>query len=177
MKFEQELLVFRRRYDDLSSNDYSSLFRLVTDIVATVLKKSRAGIMLGLLELGYDRGRFVGGFHKVGTNEIYLNKSALRVMKGESPDDFYKAYLFHLLLHEYIHATGVYNESKTRQLTRSISLAMFDTRHPVGRLVVQGLNALFPYGFHEDRYVPSPEDVYNPEYILLRHRDSELTYI
>ena len=130
--------------------------------------------MLGLVELGYDRGSFVGGFHKVGTNEIYLNKSALRVMENESPEDFYRAYLFHLLLHEYIHSTGVYNEAKTRELTRSISLALFTTKHPVGRLVVQGLNSLFPYGFHQDRYVPSHP--YKTEYILLRHRDSELTY-
>jgi hypothetical protein len=172
---------FEEKYDnlqmDFSDQSFSQMFQLVIDIVRHFLDKSRPGILLGLIELGYDRGSFVGGFHKVGTNEIYLNKSALRVMREESPAESYKAYLFHLMLHEYIHSIGVYDERKTRQLTRAISLELFQTRHPVGRLVIQGLNALFPYSFHSERYQPHPREMANPEFILLRHRDSELTYI
>lgn len=177
----EKLKVFVEEYNsikmDFSDRSFSQMFQLVMDVVRHFSDKSRTGILLGLVELGYERGTFVGGFHKVGTNEIYLNKSALRVMLEESPKDYYKAYLFHLLLHEYIHSIGVYDEIKTQQMTRNISLALFDTRHPVGRLVVHGLNALFPYSFHSERYQPHPREMANPEFILLRHRDSELTYI
>ncbi|MFX0173289.1 MAG: hypothetical protein ACFE9L_15445 [Candidatus Hodarchaeota archaeon] len=176
-----KLEAFVEKYDtiqiDFSDQSFSQMFQLVIDIVKHFLDKSRPGILLGLVELGYDRGTFVGGFHKVGTNEIYLNQSALRVMWEESQKTYYKAYLFHLLLHEYIHSIGVYDERKTRQLTRAISLELFQTRHPIGRLVVQGLNALFPYSFHSERYQPHPREMLNPEFILLRHRDSEHTYI
>lgn len=161
---------------DFSDHSFSQLFQLVIDVTNFFLGKSRHGALLGLVELGYDRGSFVGGFHKVGTNEIYLNKSALRIMQEESTPEKYKAYLFHLLLHEYIHWLG-YEEKPTRQLTHAISLELFDTRHPVGKLVVMGLNALFPYSFHEERYKPRPQEMVNPEFVLLKHRDSELTYI
>ncbi|UCE13314.1 MAG: hypothetical protein JSV04_14150 [Candidatus Heimdallarchaeota archaeon] len=178
---KEDQSVFINRYNsidiDFSDRSFSQMFQLVIDIVNHYLNKSRPGILLGLVELGYDRGSFVGGFHKVGTNEIYLNKSALRVMREESPMEDYKAYLFHLLLHEYLHSTGVTDEQKTRQLTRALSLELFDTRHPAGRLVVQGLNALFPYSFHNERYQPHPREMLNPEFVLLRHRDSEFTYI
>jgi hypothetical protein len=181
MNKKAQLRSFRKRYNtlnvkDLSDHSFSQLFQLVIDVTSYFLEKSRHGALIGLIELGYDRGSFIGGFHKVGTNEIYLNRSALRIMREESKPEEYKAYLFHLMLHEYIHWLG-YKEEKTRQLTRAISLELFDTRHPVGRLVVMGLNALFPYSFHEERYKPEPQELVNPEFVLLRHRDSELTYI
>lgn len=168
---------FKSHYDYLDSEDFSGIFRLVTDIVGKILNKSRAGILLGLVELGYDRGNFIGGFYRVGTNEIYLNKSALRIMKQESKTDLYKAYIFHLLLHEYIHATGENSEYETQRLTKQLSLTLFGRHHPVGKLAIFGLGSFFPYDFYQERYSPSPTEILNPEFILLRHRDSELTYI
>ncbi len=172
-----EINHFKENYDSLDFEDFSGIFQLVIRVVRQFLNKSRYGILLGLVELGYERGNFVGGFHRVGTNEIYLNKSALRVMREESEANLYKAYLFHLLLHEYVHSVGVIDEGKTQELTRSISLALFGNHHPVGRLVIFGLGALFPYSFREERYSPSRGEMANPEFILLRHPDSELTYI
>ncbi|WP_455463024.1 hypothetical protein [Candidatus Hodarchaeum mangrovi] len=168
---------FRSNYDYLDPEDFSGIFRLVVDIVGKFFNKSRAGILLGLVELGYDRGNFIGGFHRVGTNEIYLNKSALRIMRQESKSELYKAYIFHLLLHEYIHATGVIDEYKTRKLTENLSIALFGRHHPVGKIAIFGLGSFFPYNFNQEQYSPSPTEILNPEYILLRHRDSELTYI
>ncbi len=172
-----EIQYFKETYDSLENDDFSGIFQLVIRVVRQFLNKSRYGILLGLVELGYDRGNFVGGFHRVGTNEIYLNKSALRIMREESEADLYKAYLFHLLLHEYVHSIGVIDEAKTREMTRSISLALFGNHHPVGRLAIFGLGSLFPYSFREERYSPSRGEMVNPEFILLRHPDSELTYI
>ncbi|MFX0123014.1 MAG: hypothetical protein ACFFAE_05195 [Candidatus Hodarchaeota archaeon] len=168
---------FREDYDSLDTEDYSGLFKLIIRIVRRFLDKSRPGIMLGLVEMGYDRGNFIGGFHRLGTNEVYLNKSALRVMRKETSEDLYKAYLFHLLLHEYVHTNNVVNETETRELTRNISIAIFGKHHPIGRIAIFGLGSLFPYTFRQERYIPTNEELLNPEFILLRHPDSEFTYI
>ena len=172
-----EIIEFQKEYDSLDPEDFSGTFKLIIRVVRRFLDRSRPGIMLGLIEMGYNRGNFVGGFHRLGTNEVYLNKSALRVMREESSEDLYKAYLFHLLLHEYIHSNNVVNETETRQLTRKISLAIFDKHHPVGRIAIFGLGSLFPYTFRQDRFTPTQEEIRNPEFILLRHPDSEFTYI
>ena len=177
MVSKAEILEFKAEYNSLDSEDFSGIFQLIIKIVRRALDKSRPGIMLGLVELGYNRGNFVGGFHRLGTNEVYLNKSALRVMREESSADLYKAYLFHLLLHEYIHSNNVVNEDETRDLTRNVSLGIFGNHHPIGRLAIFGLGSLFPYKFHQERYTPTNEEIMNPEFVLLRHPDSELTYI
>ncbi len=174
---KEDIKGLQHEYTILDPYDYSSIYEFVTKVIKYFLNRSRYGILLGLVELGYQRGNFIGGFHLVGTNEIYLNKSALRVMRNETTADLYQAYLFHLLLHESIHAIGYSDEHKTRDLVRRISLVLFGTRHPVGKLAIFGLGAYFPYTFHEDRFYPDPSEIRNPEYILLRHRESELTYI
>ncbi|MFX1285562.1 MAG: hypothetical protein ACFFB5_18125 [Promethearchaeota archaeon] len=174
---KDEIREFQEEYNSIDIEDYSGLFKLIIRIVRRFLDKSRPGIMLGLVELGYDQGNFVGGFHRLGTNEVYLNKSALRVMRKETSEDLYKAYLFHLLLHEYIHSNNFVDETETRQLTKNISLAIFEKHHPVGRLTIFGLGAFFPYTFRQERYMPTRQEMVNPEYILLRHPDSEFTYI
>lgn len=174
---KNEIREFQEDYDSLDTEDYSELFKLIIRIVRRFLDKSRPGIMLGLVEMGYDQGNFVGGFHRLGTNEVYLNKSALRVMRKDTSEDLYKAYLFHLLLHEYIHTNNVVNETETRQLTRNISIAIFGKHHPIGRIAIFGLGSLFPYKFRQERYAPTNEEILKPEFILLRHPDSEFTYI
>ena len=177
MILKREIRQFQEEYDSLGTEDYSGLFKLIIRIVRHFLDKSRPGIMLGLVEMGYDRGNFIGGFHRLGTNEVYLNKSALRVMREETSEDLYRSYLFHLLLHEYIHTNNVVDEAETRQLTRNISIAIFGKHHAIGRIAIFGLGSLFPYTFRQERYRPTNQELLNPEFILLRHPDSEFTYI
>lgn len=174
---KEDLKELQQEYEILDPFDYSCIYQFVTKVIRYFLNRSRYGILLGLVELGYQRGNFIGGFHLMGTNEIYLNKSALRVMRKETTPELYQAYLFHLLLHESIHALGYTDEHKTRDLVRRISLVLFGERHPVGKLAIFGLGAYFPYSFNEERFSPDPSEIRNPEYILLRHRESELTYI
>ncbi|MFX0087244.1 MAG: hypothetical protein ACFFAU_16460 [Candidatus Hodarchaeota archaeon] len=174
---ESQIQSFRNEYDRLQAEDYSGIFQFVTKVVREVLDRSRPGILLGLVELGYSRGNFVGGFHRVGTNEIYLNRSALRIMREDSSDKDCKAYLFHLLLHEYLHSCSYLIEEEVRNLTQRISLAIFGNHHPVGKIAIFGLGAFFPYSFQEEHYQPTRSELANPEFILLKHRDSEFTYI
>ena len=174
---KQALIEFRLEYENIDSQDYSQLFDLVRRIVRDLLKKSHPGILLGLEDLGIGSQGYVGGYHRVGTNEIYLNRNVLQIMREETPKEHYKAYLFHLLLHEYIHSVGVQNESDTRELTRRISLNIFDRKHPVSKIAIFGLNALFPYSFDEGFFDPEEHTPKNVEFIQLNHYDSRLTYI
>ncbi|MFW9991132.1 MAG: hypothetical protein ACFFD4_03650 [Candidatus Odinarchaeota archaeon] len=176
MDRNKELLNFSTEYENIRHDDYSDLFRLVQKIVQRLMRKTRPGILLGLIEMGFDRGNFIGGLHYGGTNEIYLNKSALRVMREESEPELYKAYVFFLLLHEYIHSVGVMDERMTRQFTRDIILTVFNNDHPISKLAVQGLNAHFPYTFNQRTYRPTRAELANPEYVKINHPDSEWTY-
>ena len=132
--------------------------------------------MLGLVKLGFDRGNFIGGLHYSGTNEIYLNKSALQVMKEESDPEKYKAYLYFVLLHEYIHAVGYYHEGQTRRLTKEIILDLFGPEHVLGKLATFGLNYYFPYTFNMRRQKPTQRELLNPEYVTLYHIERDYAY-
>lgn len=167
---------FVNKYNSLSSNDFSGLFNLVRDIIDFKMAKKRSHILLGLIELGFNRGGFVGGLHLGGTNEIFLNKSALKVMEAESRAEYYKAYVFILLLHEYIHSVGVMNELRTRNLTKSIAKDVFDDDHPVVRLAVEGIQKYFPYNFDSRKYVPTKAERSTIEFVNIVHPDSEFTY-
>lgn len=167
---------FLKSYDECLPTDLSSLFQLVRTLTRDILGRTRPGILLGLAELGFDRGSFVGGFHYATTNEIFLNKSALRVMKEESQPTLFKAYVFFLLLHEYIHAVGIYNERLTRELTNKVISVAFPPNHPVSLLTLKGLDYFFPYSFRKRTLKPSREDLAELEFVRLVHPDSEFTY-
>ena len=64
MVSKAEILEFKADYNSLDSEDFSGIFQLIIKIVRRTKDKSRPGIMLGLVELGYNRGNFVGGFHR-----------------------------------------------------------------------------------------------------------------
>ena len=122
------------------------------------MDRKRPHILLGLIELGFNRGSFIGGLHLGGTNEIFINKSALKVMEEESKPEYYKAYLFIILLHEYIHSVGVINELRTRKYTRVIVQEIFEGEHPVTKLAVDGIQNYFHYNFDARRYFPNAEE-------------------
>ena len=164
------------KYDLIGNNDFSGLFNLVREIISDQMHKKRSHILLGLIELGFNRGGFIGGLHLGGTNEIFLNKSALKVMEQESKPEYYKAYLFILLLHEYIHSVGVMNELRTRKFTRVIAQDVFGPEHPVTKLAVEGIQKYFPYNFDSRKYTPSRRERATIEFITIIHPDSEFTY-
>ncbi|OLS26794.1 MAG: hypothetical protein HeimC3_06860 [Candidatus Heimdallarchaeota archaeon LC_3] len=164
-------------FSSIYHEDISSIFRLVRNSVWLFMRKTRPGILLGLVELGFDRGNFIGGLHYSGTNQMFLNKSALRVMQEESGPDEYKAYLYFLIMHEYIHSIGYYDEMLTRKITKEIILKIFGEAHILGKLAINGLNYYFPYTFNQRRYQPTQKELLNPEYVTLHQSESELTYI
>ena len=108
-------------------------FEEVKDIVRKSEKRSRAGLMLGLQELGSTLNGFIGAYFPISSNIIILNKTPLRRIIETNPN-LIKPYGFHLLLHEYIHSLGFFDEQLTRQKTYEISKRFFGDKHIITQL-------------------------------------------
>ncbi len=119
---------FHSRLD--SADDLADIFEIVKLAVRETTGRERSGLMLGLANLGGGPQGFVGAFYPVATNIIVMNNLPLRRIKETDPA-LYKPYVFHILLHEYLHTLGIIDESATRRKTLDISLKLFGKDHPV----------------------------------------------
>ena len=122
--------------------DLSEIFDVVKSVVKEFLGKGRSGLMLGLSELGGQPRFFVGAFYPVGSNLIIMNKTPMRAVEATKPH-LYKAYCFHILLHEYLHTIGILDERKNRIITAIISEKAFGENHPIA-LIAKDFNRIFP---------------------------------
>ena len=111
----------------------ADVFELVKDIVIEYLRLDQAGLLVGITDLGgHDKG-FIGAFYSLNSNMIIINKRPLARILQTNPK-LYKYYLFHVMLHEYVHSIGSYDESQTRQLVHKISQHYFGQNHIVTQL-------------------------------------------
>ena len=117
-------------------------FEEVKETVRKSEKRSRAGLMLGLQELGSSLDGFIGAYFPVSSNIIVINKSPLRRIIDTNPE-LLKPYGFHLLLHEYIHSLGFLDEQITRKKTYEISKKHFGEKHTATQLSIN-MRRFFP---------------------------------
>lgn len=115
------------------AKDLADIFEVVKEAVRVKLGVSRAGLMLGLAELGGGSGSFIGGMYPVASNIIIVNRGPMNRVRSSSPE-LYSAYAFHILLHEYVHSIGYIDEEETRRRTLDISQALFGKEHLVTKL-------------------------------------------
>jgi len=108
-------------------------FEQVKDAVRKSEGRSRAGLMLGLQELGSSLNGFIGAYYPVSSNIIVVNKTPLRRIIETRPQ-LLKPYSFHVLLHEYIHALGYLDEETTKRKTYKISMENFGEDHIITKL-------------------------------------------
>jgi hypothetical protein len=108
--------------------EFIETFESVKEAVRKTEGKSRGGLMLGLQDLGSSPNGFVGAYYPVDSNIIVINKSPLRRLLETEPG-LLKPYLFHVLLHEYVHSLGVLDENATRWKTYEISRRIFGENH------------------------------------------------
>ena len=131
-------------FDDLKKN-MPEIFEKVREDVKKTLGRHRAGLSLGLAEIGMYKGGFIGGMHFPPGTDIVMNKTPLRKIIKEQPDGIIWAYTYHILLHEYVHSLGVWNEQQCRALTQKISEEIFaNNDHPAIILATKGIGAYFP---------------------------------
>ncbi len=108
------------------------VFEVVKTVVEETLGARRAGLMLGMSELGSE-GAFVGAYYPIESNIIVVNKSPLERIRRAKPK-LLKPYYFHVLLHEYLHSLGVYDEWQTRSLALEVSERAFGEKHLVSKI-------------------------------------------
>ena len=119
--------------EDYVKQELIETFEEVKKAVSKNEGRSRAGLMLGLQEIGATLEGFIGAYYPVASNIIVLNKTPIRRIIDTNLN-LLKPYSFHVLLHEYIHSLGFLNESITRQKTYEISIKHFGEDHIVTKL-------------------------------------------
>ena len=115
------------------TNTFADIFEIVKAIVMEYLDAEQAGLMVGVTDLGSHSNGFIGAFYSMNSNMIIINKKPLARILQTNPS-LYNYYLFHIMLHEYVHSIGSYDESQTRQLVHEISLHHFGRNHTVTQL-------------------------------------------
>lgn len=113
---------FVKKFKEISS--IPDIFELVKEIVWKVLSKSRAGLDLGLIELGNLPEGLIGAYYVAGSNMIVMNETPLKRITETDPK-LLKPYIFSVLLHEYLHSLGGFDEEMAIKITFSVCLDVF----------------------------------------------------
>ena len=111
-----------------NSDTIPDIFEVVKRSVRTTIKKSRAGLELGLTELGNSPRGFLGAYYIGGSNIIVMNETPLRRIQETNPE-LLKPYIFTVLLHEYLHSLGYFDEEEVRKLTYAICVEVFGKKN------------------------------------------------
>jgi len=128
---------YRSRLDD--AKDFSEVYEIVKDTVRRSLGRYRVGLMLILDDLPLQ----VGAYHPVGSNTIVMNRLFLQIVEATaSSRRVVNAFIYTILLHEYLHALGFLPEAEVRPLVYRISVKCFSEDHLVTRLAEYGPWAL-----------------------------------
>ena len=112
---------------------FADIFEIVKELVREFLGAEQAGLIVGVTDLGSHSQGFIGAFYSLNANMIIINKKPLARILQTNPS-IYNHYLFHVMLHEYIHSIGSYDEAQTRQLVYEISNHYFGKNHQVTQL-------------------------------------------
>lgn len=107
-----------------NAKSFGEIFDVVKKVVFHYCRKDQAGLMLGLGELGGSNNKFIGAFYSLNGNMIVINKQPLIRIIQTNPQ-LYNSYVFHILLHEYIHSLGIMDENICRELTYDINYKYF----------------------------------------------------
>lgn len=121
----------QRRLEE--AEDLAQLFTLAKELVDEHLDRSRVGIMVGLQSLGLSPSGYLGGYYVTGSNAIVLNRDVLAHVEANHPR-YWSAYAFHVLLHEYLHSLGFFDEATVRRHTLAVCREAFGPDHPATRI-------------------------------------------
>jgi hypothetical protein len=155
------------------ARDLPEIFELVKDTVQVWMGISRCGLMLGLADLGSDQGHWIGGLYPVATNVIVMNKRPLNVIKVMKPE-MYNPYVYHILLHEYLHSLGILDEDETRRKALEVSKGAFGDSH-MATQIARDISTVLPYATYPGQ-MPMPPGV-EIELVKGFDRSSTISYI
>lgn len=152
-----------------AAEDFGDVFEVVRDSVERVLGERRVGLSLGLTELP----NMVGAMHGVGSNMILMNRTILEFVNRSAKSRLeVNSFVYHILLHEYLHSLGYVDEKQVRVLTKKIATEMFGNDHLVARISAQdlwhfypGIRELGPGGMGKDVEIVNDFDKSSTSYI------------
>lgn len=141
---------------------FADIFEIVKEIVKEYLGTDQAGLMVGLSDLGSHGQGFIGAFYSLNANMIIINKRPLARISQTNPK-LYNYYVLHVMLHEYVHSIGSYEEAQTRQLVYGISQHYFGENHVLTQLA-SNIEKFMPNLTYPSLGFQPPEDI-NIEFI------------
>ncbi|NWF87803.1 hypothetical protein HXY32_08370 [Candidatus Bathyarchaeota archaeon] len=111
---------YRNRLE--TAKNYGEVWNIVRDSVDFSLHKRRSSMMLFLDDLPLQ----LGAYHSIGTNNIVLNRRLVHIVEAALESKrAVNAFVYSLLLHEYLHALGEYSEMEVRRLVYKVSKKCF----------------------------------------------------
>jgi hypothetical protein len=121
--------------------NFGDVFEIVKKTVEHSLGQRRSGLMLYLAELPDQ----IGAFHGVGSNGIVMNKRGLDAVTHSARTlREINAYVYSILLHEYLHSLGYIDEGQVRKLVFEISKDNLGSDHPATEIAHKGPAMIFP---------------------------------
>lgn len=120
---------YRSKID--KAQGFSEVWEIVEDTVKHSLGEHRMGMMLFLDDLPLQ----VGAYYPLGTNNIVLNRTLVTIAEATTQSKkLANAFVYSLLVHEYLHALGHGPEGEVRPLVYQVSKDCFGEDHIVTRL-------------------------------------------
>ena len=110
------------------------VFKLVKEAVWKSMRVEQAGLMVGLAELGIGHQSVLGAFYSPEANTIVINRTIVDGLDRLGNRKLYNSYCFYILLHEYLHSCGFYDEVENRQIVAALAASQFGLDHDVTRL-------------------------------------------
>jgi hypothetical protein len=128
-----------RRVD--RAQDFDDIFELVKRVVDEELGAHRAGLTLVLANMPTT----VGAYHPVGANIIVANKSLITGLQAvtKNPREI-NAFVFMILLHEYLHSLGYLDEGEVRCTSERVTSSALGPDHPAVKLASANWLELYP---------------------------------
>lgn len=124
-----------------AADGFDDIFEMVKAATERSLKMHRAGLTLVLGDIPNS----VGAYHEMGSNAIVMNRNMLRIVENLSKSRSKRnAYVFMILLHEYLHSLGYTSDREVRELGKQIADEYLGRRHMAGEMAVRPLDQFFP---------------------------------
>lgn len=117
-----------------TAQSLQEIFELVKEAVWNALRAEQAGLMVGLAELGVGPQQVLGAFYSPEANTIVINRTIVDGLNRLGNRKLYNSYCFYILLHEYLHSCGFYDEMENRQIVAALTANEFGLDHDVTRL-------------------------------------------
>ncbi|MDG6963467.1 MAG: hypothetical protein JRN16_03085 [Nitrososphaerota archaeon] len=134
------MTVYDNRRELSSAEGFDEIFEMVKAATELSLGMHRAGLTLVLGDIPNS----VGAYHEMGSNAIVMNRNLLRIVEKLSRSRKKRnAYVFMILLHEYLHSLGYTSDRQVRDLGKQITDG-FLGKHVAGEMAVKPLDQFFP---------------------------------